>query len=175
MGAFCFGSATAQAHPPASEAQRNPVRISARRTAGTTDPYNFSDLLHSVLNCAIIKSEGGADVKKVLIVIAFIMAYAIFLSLGIECLLIVLSFIMSVSPDSGSAVSLYPRFFAFNVVVLICSLIALIGMFVFNFFISEKNGYTKRTWCIQTVISVVAALPMINLWKTLIMFLWKMF
>ena len=144
------------------------------KSVGDTDPYNFSNLLHSVLNCAIIKSEEGADVKKILIVIAFIMAYAVFLSLGIECLLIVLSFIMSVYPDSGSAVSLYPRFFAFNVIVLICSLIALIGIFVFNFFISEKNGYTKRTWCIQTIISVVAALPMINLWKMLIVFLWKM-
>ena len=80
-GAFCFGSATAQANPLRKRSAAESGSHIRPKSVGDADPYNFSNLLRSVLNCAIIKSEGGADVKKILIVIAFIMAYAGFLSL----------------------------------------------------------------------------------------------
>ena len=116
--------------------------------------------------------------KKNLIVCAFIVAYASLLSLGIACMLFVLSLSMSFgldSGDSGSAAEVYPRFFAFNIILGFVSLISLIGIFVFNLFTSEKNGYTKKTWYVQMITSVVLALPMIELWLTLIEFLWKIF
>ena len=113
--------------------------------------------------------------KKYLIIFAYVVAYASLLSLGIACMLFVLSLVMSIELDSGSAAKVYPRFFAFNIILGFVSLISLIGIFVFNLFTSEKNGYTKKTWCVQMIISVALALPMIELWLTLISFLWYMF
>ena len=115
--------------------------------------------------------------KKYLIIFAYVVAYASLLSLGIACMLFVLSLSMSFGPDSGSgsAAKVYPRFFPFNIILGFVSLISLIGIFVFNLFTSEKNGYTKKTWCVQMITSVALALPMIELWLTLIEFLWKIF
>ena len=113
--------------------------------------------------------------KKILLASAFIIAYAAFLSLGMECLLNLLSVFMAISLDGGAVTKQYPRFIPFCIIVGILALVALVAVFVMNLKASDKFGFTKRLWWAQMIITVVISVPMIKLWETLFDFLQKTF
>lgn len=113
--------------------------------------------------------------KKILLASAFIIAYAIFLSLGMECLLCLLGAAMAISLDSASVTAQYPRFIPFCIIVGILALVALVAIFVINIKASDRFGFTKKLWWAQMIIAVVISVPMIKLWETLFDFLQKTF
>lgn len=113
--------------------------------------------------------------KKIFLTFAFIIAYAAFLSLGMECLLNLLSVFMAVALDGGAVTKQYPRFIPFCIIVGILALVALAAVFVMNLKASDKFGFTKRLWWMQMIIAAVVSVPMIKLWETLFDFLQKTF
>ena len=99
-----------------------------------------------------------------------ILANAAFLSLGIECLLNLLSLSMAISLDS---VVKYPRFVPFCVTLGIVSLLGLVAMLVLNIKISEKLNFTKTIWIFEYAFALILSIPMIKLWEILFEFLQK--
>ena len=106
--------------------------------------------------------------KKSICVILFVLVTAASLSLGIECLLNLLSISMAISLDS---VVKYPRFVPFCVVLGIVALLGLVAMLVLNIKISEKLNFTKTIWIFEYALALVLSIPMIKMWKTLFEFL----
>ena len=113
--------------------------------------------------------------KKYLLAFAFVTAYAIFLSIGLECLLNLLGLSMAISLDGAAVTKQYPRFIPFCMVVGLGALILLIATFILNLKISEKNGSTKKIWRMQAIIALVISFPMLKLWELLFEFLQKTF
>ena len=109
--------------------------------------------------------------KKFLYSFLFTSGYSVFLSLGIECLLILLSFTVSVSPDGSSSAKLFSAFIPLCLVLGAFALAAIIILAVFNLKTSEKFNYTRATWYVQTVSAIVVSIPMIKLWELLREFL----
>ncbi len=105
----------------------------------------------------------------------FIIAYASFLSVGMECLLHLLSISMGIALDGKSPASQYPRFFPFCVVVGFLALVALVLLVILNVKMAERLEYTKRVWCIQSVLAFAVSIPMIKLWELLFEYLQKVF
>ena len=106
--------------------------------------------------------------KKSICVILSILANAALFSLGIECLLILLSLSMAISLDS---VVKYPRFIPFCIVLGIVALLGLVAMLVLNIKISEKLNFTKTIWIFEYALASVLSIPMIKIWDTLFEFL----
>ena len=108
--------------------------------------------------------------KKSICVILFVLVTAASLSLGIECLLNLLSISMAISLDS---VVKYPRFIPFCIVLGIVALLGLVAMLVLNIKISEKLNFTKTIWIFEYSLALVLSIPMIKIWETLFEFLQK--
>ena len=108
--------------------------------------------------------------KKSIYVILSILANAALFSLGIECLLNLLSLSMAISLDS---VVKYPRFIPFCTVLGIVALLGLVAMLVLNIKISEKFNFTKPIWIFEYALALVLSIPMIKIWETLFEFLQK--
>ena len=108
--------------------------------------------------------------KKATYIILSILANAALFSLGVECLLNLLSLSVAISLDS---VAKYPRFIPFCIVLGIVALLGLIAMLILNIKASEKLGFTKTIWLFEYVFALVLSLPMIKLWKMLFDFLQK--
>ena len=108
--------------------------------------------------------------KKSICVILFVLVTAASLSLGIECLLNLLSISMAISLDS---VVKYPRFIPFCIVLGIVALLGLIVMFVLNIKASEKLNFTKSIWIFEYTLALVLSIPMIKIWQMLFEFLQK--
>ena len=108
--------------------------------------------------------------KKSICVILSILANAALFSLGIECLLNLLSLSMAISLDS---VVKYPKFIPFCIVLGIVALLGLVAMLVLNIKISEKLNFTKTIWIFEYVFVLALSLPMIKLWEMLFDFLQK--
>ena len=108
--------------------------------------------------------------KKATYIILSILANAALFSLGIECLLNLLSLSMTISLDS---VAKYPRFIPFCIVIGIVALLGLIAMLILNIKASEKLGFTKPIWIFEYVFALVLSIPMIKLWEVLFDFLHK--
>ena len=108
--------------------------------------------------------------KKVTYIILSILVNAALFSLGIECLLNLLSLSMAISLDS---VVKYPRFIPFCIVLGIVALLGLVAMLVLNIKISEKLNFTKTIWIFEYVFAFVLSIPMIKIWETLFEFLQK--
>ena len=108
--------------------------------------------------------------KKVTYIILSILANAALFSLGIECLLNLLSLSVAISLDS---VAKYPRFIPFCIVLGIVALLGLIAMLILNIKASEKLVFTKTIWIFEYVFALVLSLPMIKLWEMLFDFLQK--
>ena len=111
--------------------------------------------------------------KKILLAIAFVMTYSIFLSLGLECLLNLFGISMGISLDGSSVLKQYPRFIPFCLIVGFFALSALIGIFILNFKAAEKYEFTKKFWLVQMIIAVALSFPMIKPWEILFEFLQK--
>ena len=108
--------------------------------------------------------------KKTAYMIFFILTNATFLSLGMECLLNLLSLSMAISLDS---VVKYPRFIPFCIVLGIVALLGLVAMLVLNIKISEKLKFTKTIWIFECAFTLILSLPMMKLWEMLFDFLQK--
>ena len=113
--------------------------------------------------------------KKISLALAFAMAYAIFLSLGFECMLRFLGAAMAISIDGSSVTRQYPRFIPFCLVAGIVASAAIIGIFILNVIASEKNELDKRLWTAELILAFVISLPMIKPWEILFDFLQKTF
>ena len=111
--------------------------------------------------------------KKSLLILAFVIAYASFLSIGLECLLNLLGLAMAISLDGAAVTEQYPRFLPFCVITGLLALVLLIATAVLNLKISEKYGLTRKIWITQSIISVVISIPMVKLWEILFDFLQK--
>lgn len=101
----------------------------------------------------------------------FAVAYALFLSIGMECLLNLLSISFAISLDGRSVAEQYPRFIPFCLVVGFLALIALALLLFFNVKVAEKLEYTKRLWCVQYVIAFIISIPMLKVWEMLFSYL----
>ena len=108
--------------------------------------------------------------KKATYIILSILANAALFSLGIECLLNLLSLSMAISLDS---VVKYPRFIPFCIVLGIVALLGLVAMLVLNIKISEKLNFTKTIWIFEYSLALVLSIPMIKIWQMLFEFLQK--
>ena len=98
----------------------------------------------------------------------FILANAVFLSLGLECLLNLLGLVMSASPDGSPQ---FPRFVPFCIILGIASLLGLIAMLVFHVKAADKLTLTKTFWIWEYTSACVLSLPMAKLWEILLDFL----
>ena len=105
--------------------------------------------------------------KRVVTVAAFIIAYAVLLSLCIVCFLNLLGIAMAISLDGRSAASQFPRFIPFCLAAGFLSVIMIIALCLFNFKIAEKLSYSRITWIIQSAAAFVCSLPVIKLWDML--------
>ena len=108
--------------------------------------------------------------KKATYIILSILANAALFSLGIECLLNLLSLSMAISLDN---VVKYPRFIPFCIVLGIVALLGLVAMLVLNIKISEKLNFTKTIWIFEYAFALILSIPMIKLWEILFEFLQK--
>ena len=108
--------------------------------------------------------------KKIPYIILSILANAALFSLGIECLLHLLSLSMAISLDS---VAKYPRFIPFCIVLGIVALLGFVVMFVLNIKASEKLSFTKTIWIFEYTLALVLSIPMIKIWEMLFEFLQK--
>lgn len=111
--------------------------------------------------------------KKILLALAFAVAYAIFLSLGFECFLNLLGISMAIFLDGVSVADQYPRFVPFCLIIGFLALAALIGVFILHFKVSEKYEFTKEIWWTQMIVAFVISIPMIKPWEMLFAFLQK--
>ena len=111
--------------------------------------------------------------KKYFLVFAFIIAYATFLSIGFECMLILLAMHMALNLDGPPMTKQYPRFMPFCIIVGLLALVALGAIFFLNLKASEKYNFTKRIWWIQMIFAFVISIPLIKPWEMLFEFLQK--
>lgn len=100
----------------------------------------------------------------------FTLGNAIFLSLGLTCLLDLLSISVGISLDSEIH---YPRFIPFCIVLEIISLSGLATILALNIKVSEKLKFTKWIWYFQYIFAFVLSIPIIKLWQMLFDFLQK--
>lgn len=113
--------------------------------------------------------------KRILLATLFTISYAIVFSIGIECLLNLLSVCFAISLDGRPIVEQYPRFIPFCVIIGFIALAAIVLIFVVNIKASERLGFTKSTWCVQMISAFAISIPMIRLWEMLFDFLQKAF
>ena len=113
--------------------------------------------------------------KKFLLTLTFVIAYATFLSIGLECLLNVLGMSMAISLDGKAVTKQYPRFIPFCMIVGLLALVLLVSTFILNLKISEKHGLTKKIGMIQTIIVLVISFPMVKIWEIFFEFLQRTF
>lgn len=110
--------------------------------------------------------------KRISAVIGFIIAYAAFLGLGLECLLQLLGSAMAISIDGPEQ---YPVFLPFCFIVGLLALAAIAVLLILNIKVSERLDYTKRVWGVQIISAVIISVPMIKLWEILFDILQKVF
>ena len=97
----------------------------------------------------------------------FTLANAVFLGLGMECLLQLAGIAFAVSLDGRAVTAQYPRFIPFCVILGFVALIGVSCMLFFNIRISEKLKFTKLVWYVQYISAFVLSIPMIKLWEML--------
>ena len=113
--------------------------------------------------------------KKIILTLVFVMAYAISLSLALECLLNLLATALAISLDGSAVTKQYPRFIPFCLIVGIIALAVIIVTFILNLKVSKKFAFTKRLWVSEIIIAFVISIPMIKPWHMLFEFLQRTF
>ena len=107
--------------------------------------------------------------KSILVLLAvFTLGNAVFLSLGLTCLLDLLSLSMGIFLDGSPVTEVL-----FYIVLGILSLLGLVAILVLNIKASEKLPFTKLTWYVQSIIALFLSIPMMKLWQMLFEFLQK--
>lgn len=127
------------------------------------------------MSAAKLTGRSANKLMKIAAYLLFAIAYAAFLSLGMECLLNLLSISMGIALDGQSLANQYPRFIPFCVVVGFFALVALALLVIMNMKLSEKIHYTQRAWYIQFVLALVVSIPMIKLWEMLFEYMQTVF
>ena len=102
----------------------------------------------------------------------FAAAYALFLSLGLTCLLNLVGIIFASAIDGG-VIDEYPRFIPFCYIIGVLSLISIVVCFVLNIKSASKSGFTGKVWAIEFICAFAASFPMAALWEMLFGFLQK--
>ena len=110
--------------------------------------------------------------KKRMVIIAFALAYAVFLSMGLACLYGVAGTCMTVGPDPSLE---YPRFVPFCLVVGGISLAVFAGLLLLNRLTAEDVGYTGKAWVMQFFAVLVLSFPMTMLFGWLLRWLSHIF
>ncbi|MBQ7779148.1 MAG: hypothetical protein IJ404_01515 [Clostridia bacterium] len=100
--------------------------------------------------------------NKLLFVILFALVYAVVLSFGIECLFQCIG-IMGTSVFAEHSPWVYWSSF----IAGILSVVALIAIFILNFNLSDKFGYNKYIWWIQSILALVLAFFLVEPWEML--------
>lgn len=115
--------------------------------------------------------------KKLNIIIAFgfSIAYATLLSLGMACLLSLLSVFLAAAVFGGSPAKEYPRFIPFCYFVGLIALFAIIGLFIFNEKVSAKRNFTRMIWWGEIIGGFLLSIPMLYFWESVFAFLHKAF
>ena len=96
----------------------------------------------------------------------FAAAYALFLSLGLTCLLNLVGIIFASAIDGGIIYE-YPRFVSFCYIIGVLSLISIVICFVLNIKSASKSGFTGKVWAIEFTCAFAASFPMAALWDML--------
>ncbi len=111
--------------------------------------------------------------QRIFPVILFALIYAVVLSFGIECLFQCIGTIgtiggidANVSPDKSYVLSYW-----LSLGAGILSVAALIGIFILNFNLSDKFGYNKYIWWIQSILSLVLTFFLVKPWEMLFVLL----
>ena len=114
--------------------------------------------------------------KMINIVLYFLfsLAYSIFLSLGLTCLLRLFGMALALSLDGG-IFSSYPRFIPFCIVLAFLCVVAIVFLIIFNVKVSEKLNYTKFVWCVQFISSFIIAFFTMRAWEIFFDYLQKTF
>jgi hypothetical protein len=119
-----------------------------------------------------MKLERQSKMKKILPITLFTIAYAILLSLGIECFLYSLGMLFGFSLGSPyDPFGYYPVFLPFCLIIGVVSLVLLVFLFIINLIKSEKLKYTKKLWLCQIAVSIFGAILLIKPWEILFDFL----
>ena len=108
--------------------------------------------------------------KATFIVLPFSLANAALFSLGMSCLLHLLSLAMAISLDSSAQ---HPRFIPFCIVLGTLAFLGFIAMLILSAKISEKYSLTKSVWILAYVFAFILSIPMLKLWEMLFDFLQK--
>ncbi len=103
--------------------------------------------------------------KKYFPISFFVIVYAVFFSIGMECLINILSAFFAISLDNNSVLTSVQSFWLFCLAVGFLVLVAFVVVLLLNIKSSERIGYTRRTWWIQMIIAVIISIPMIKLWE----------
>ena len=112
-----------------------------------------------------IHTAGAKRCSKIAVSALFTVAYAILLSLGVQCLLNLSGAFFAISLDSGSAVEQYPKFIAFCIFIGLAALVALVLLAILNIKVSEKLEYTKKLWYAQCFFAFIISIPMMKIWE----------
>ena len=100
------------------------------------------------------------------LVSGFTLLYACFLSLGLECFLILLEEYLARCFFGGKPMlEEYPRLVPFCVLAGLFALIAILVLVSLNVFVAKKLKNTKITWIIEAVCTIILSLPMIKIWE----------
>ena len=94
----------------------------------------------------------------------FTVANALFLSLGTECLLYLLSATMI---SAIGSLSEFSNIISLSVVLGIVALSGLIGVLILSVKLSQKYHFSKAVWYIQYLGAAVLSIPMLKLWELL--------
>ena len=105
----------------------------------------------------------------------FALANAVFLGLGMECLLQLTGIAFAVSLDGKAVTAQYPRFVPFCCAVGFIALLGVIAIATANIKLAEKLNFSKKSIWLQYVCSFILSLPMIKLFEMLFDFLQKTF
>ena len=113
--------------------------------------------------------------KKYFLAFTFVIAYAIFLSLGFVCLLNLLGVAMAISLDGAAVTKQYPRFIPFCLITGILAVVTLVVIFISNLKVSKKVGISQKIRWAQVIIVAIGSIAMIKLWELLFDFLQRTF
>ncbi len=96
----------------------------------------------------------------------FAVVYALLLSLGTECLFKCLGSITATAMGAY-----FPNLYWFSFILGILCTVALVLTVIFNYNVSDKLGYHKYIWWLQSVAAAVIAFFMVEPWERFFDFL----
>ena len=112
---------------------------------------------------------------RVSLYILFTVGYAVFLSLGIVCLLNLLGMVMGLSLDGVFGLNRYPRFLPFCLFVGVFALAAIILLAILSYRFSEPLRLNKVIVVLQVIGGVLISFPIIKIWENIFSFLQRTF